>query len=132
MTASMTTDPPPIAFIYDRVLTTGTLALPQRTQLCKSYAAARGWDFRGHWVDVGDDAAFWDVRPQFDDMLCAIGRTPTDLPRVCLIAGWLRLSHTHEGQAELVQRVLGTGAWIETTSGDRRVPDRCVGVAGRS
>lgn len=46
-----------------------------------------------------------------------------DVARVCLVLDWSRLSHGADGRTALARKILAIGAWIETISGDRRMPD---------
>lgn len=111
----------PMVFIYDRMLTSATRAVEYRLGRCLDYAAHQGWDCAGRWLEVGDEALDFVDRPQLDAMLTYISNVP-DVPRVCLVPDWSRLAHSAAGRTELARRILATGAWIETISGDRRMP----------
>ena len=119
-----------VAFLYDRALNSNAPAVLQRIEHVAHYAAERGWDCAGRWVDAGDDA-LTNTRPQFDAMVEAIRAAGADTDRVCLVASWGRLSHDGGDRAQFARSVLTVGAAIETCDGDRRYPGGGYTTLGR-
>lgn len=104
-----------IAFLYDRHATADPEFARLRTQECVEYAGARGWDVRGKWLDLGDDAlGITGRRPEFDGLLQAIETTPPDVPCVVLLHTWTRLSHSRATRSAMIHRILDAGARVET------------------
>jgi hypothetical protein len=113
----MSTAPPPLAFLYDRCLTSNAAMLELRCTALAEYVEERGWAQAGYFVDYGDAALTNDNRPAFDELLRTMGRA-TGLERVCLVYDWGRLSHDADHRQEFTRRALGAGGWLETIGGE--------------
>lgn len=113
----------PLAFVYDRHATLAREILRLRLEVCAEYANGQGWAIAGWFVDEGDDALTNDRRPAFKAMCNAIGSAGADVPRVCLVNDWDRLSRDLEARGLLTRRVLRLGGWVETCFGEKRQPD---------
>jgi DNA invertase Pin-like site-specific DNA recombinase len=109
----------PLAFIYDRHATANKVMLQLRLEACAQYAEAQGWQIGGWFVDEGDDALTTDKRPAFEAMLNTVRAASIDVPRVCLVHDWDRLSHDQESRRLLTRRVLHLGTWVETCHGEQ-------------
>lgn len=124
----MSTEPPPLAFIYDRK-TSDTAAsegiLRLRLQACRDWAQTQGWEEAGEWVDHGDDALSVDQRPRLDALLVVMRAHAVQRPVVCLINDWARLANIPGWQDALRRRVSDAGGWCETAVGEHdRTPAR--------
>lgn len=118
-------DRTPIVYVYDRhaydrETADNVVELQKRLEGCAKYAAERGWDFGGWWLDKGDDALA-DRRPAFDALL-RTAQAAGDRPRICLVHDWGRLSHDREARERMIRRVLLAGGSAETCDGERRTP----------
>lgn len=110
---------PPLAFIYDRHVTTGEAMLNLRLQDCHAYATKREWEPAGEWLDRGVDALTSDHRPLFDDLCWALERAVAEGRRaVCLVQDWDRLSRDEQAKSAFARRIVLAGGWIETAHGD--------------
>ncbi|MEU1630376.1 recombinase family protein [Streptomyces sp. NPDC020096] len=110
---------PPQAFIYDRRSTPTLGVLLARLMVCREYAAERGWELVGEWVDE-DDNALTDRRPEFDRLIGKmLGAHRDGREVICLVNDFDRLSHNQEIQTRFIKRVHLAGGWVETIVGDR-------------
>jgi DNA invertase Pin-like site-specific DNA recombinase len=113
----------PMTFVYDRLATANKVILQLRLETCAEYAQAQGWEIGGWFVDEGDDALTADRRPAFDAMCNTIRAAGADVPRVCLVYDWHRLSCDQEACGLLTRRLLQLGAQVQTCFGEQRRPD---------
>ncbi|WP_032918165.1 recombinase family protein [Streptomyces rimosus] len=116
--------PSPLAFLYDRNATRSHAILDMRLDGCRTYAARRGWQVAGQWVDRGDDAINA-VRPRFGALLELMNREVRIRPVICLVHSWGRLAHDSALRSALQQRVAQAGGHCATTfdeSDDRTRP----------
>ncbi|MFF5020252.1 recombinase family protein [Streptomyces sp. NPDC001165] len=109
--------PPPLAFTYDRCVTSNPAMLDMRLQACAEHLAEQGWSDGGQFVDHGDDALTHDTRPAFDELLRAMV-ADSGRERVCLVYNWGRLSHDAVRRQEFTHSVLGAGGWLATITGE--------------
>ncbi|MFJ2174635.1 hypothetical protein ACIOHE_17280 [Streptomyces sp. NPDC087851] len=112
---------PPLVFIYDRHVShraRGLLDL--RLEGCQNWAASKGWEIAGRWVDLGDDALGDLNRPRFNELTLFMaevsGLTP-DRTLICLLHHWDRLTRYGDRSA-YQQRVARAGGFTATTFGD--------------
>lgn len=115
---------PPLAFIYDRHVTTAEAILDIRLQDCRAYVTRQGWDTAGEWLDRGTDALTNDRRPLFDDLCWAVERaTAAGRRAVLLVQDWDRLSRDEQARAGFVRRIQLGGGWSETVQGETAAGD---------
>jgi DNA invertase Pin-like site-specific DNA recombinase len=119
----VTADQKPLAFVYDRLVTTNKVILQLRLEACAQYVEKQGWEVGGWFVDEGDDALTTDRRPAFDAMCNTIRAAGADVPRVVLVHDWDRFSRDREACGLLTRRLLQLGVRIETCFGEQRRPD---------
>jgi DNA invertase Pin-like site-specific DNA recombinase len=111
------TTPPPLAFVYDRCVTSNPVMLDARLTCCTQRLIERGWDPAGQFIDRGDEALTSDARPAFERMLRAMTEA-VGRKRVCLVYDLGRLSHDAEHRQQFVHAALGAGAWLATIDGE--------------
>ena len=114
---------PITAYVYDRAPDPYGLQARHRVEATALYAAQEGWEMGGRWIDTGDAVLTPRCRPELDAMLDAIVRAPRGTASVVLVTSWTRFAHSHAGRQHIARRILGTGAWIETVSGEAIHPD---------
>jgi hypothetical protein len=108
---------PPLVFIYDRHTTRARAILDLRLEGCQNWAAAKGYEIAGRWVDLGDDALTDVSRPRFDEMLAFMAEMSEGRTLICLIHHWDRFTR-YGDRAEYQRRIALAGGHIETPSGD--------------
>lgn len=108
--------------IYDRCVTSRRKLLDHRLAVCREYAAERGWEVAGEWVDEWDVALTGAERPQLGALLRALGDAArTRRPVVCLVHDWGRLAHEPGWNSSMRYRIAQAGGWTETTTGEKDI-----------
>jgi hypothetical protein len=110
---------PPLAFVYDRCTGDYRGLLAHRLAACRAYAAERGWQIAGEWVDSGDTAVTGAQRPEMSALLRALAEaTRTGRTGLCLVHDWGRLAHDPSWNASMRFRIGQAGGWTQTSTGE--------------